>query len=85
MAALTVDSPTRRLRVPATSIRRSAIAGTGAPFGDAGTGDDPLVPYDALPQDPVKLGYLNRNHDDGVTSNGGGCAVLMLTDGTAAD
>jgi hypothetical protein len=45
-------------------------ANTGAPLGDAGTGTDPLVPYGTLPQAPVTLGYINRNHDEGVTSNG---------------
>lgn len=45
-------------------------AETGAPVGDAGTGADPLVPYGIEPQAPVTTGYVNRNHDEGVTSNG---------------
>jgi hypothetical protein len=45
-------------------------AETGAPVGDAGTGADPLVPYGVEPQAPVTTGYVNRNHDEGVTTNG---------------
>ena len=43
---------------------------TGAPLGDAKYGTDPLVPYGAEPQVPITPGYVNRNHDEGVTSNG---------------
>lgn len=45
-------------------------AETGAPFGDAHSGFSPLIPYGTHPQAPVKLGYINRNHDEGVTANG---------------
>ena len=45
-------------------------AETGAPVGDAGTGVDPLVPAGTDPQVPVTLGYVNRNHDEGYTTNG---------------
>ena len=48
-----------------------AVSGeTGAPFGDANYGADPLIPYGADPQVPVTPGYVNRNHDEGITSNG---------------
>ena len=43
---------------------------TGAPQGDARDGTDPLVPFGTEPQVPVTPGYVNRNHDEGVTSNG---------------
>jgi hypothetical protein len=43
---------------------------TGAPFGDATDGADPLVPYGTEPQVPVTTGYVNRNHDEGITTNG---------------
>jgi hypothetical protein len=43
---------------------------TGAPLGDAKAGTDPLVPYGTDPQAPVTTGYINRNHDEGITSNG---------------
>ena len=43
---------------------------TGAPEGDAAYGADPLLPYGTDPQPPVTPGYVNRNHDEGVTSNG---------------
>jgi hypothetical protein len=43
---------------------------TGAPLGDAKCGTDPLVPYGTAPQVPTTPGYVNRNHDEGVTSNG---------------
>src|SRR3954468_14833976 len=45
-------------------------ADTGAPFGDAINGTDPLVPFGTDPQVPVTLGYVNRNHDEGITTNG---------------
>ena len=43
---------------------------TGAPFGDARNGTDPLVPYGIEPQAPVTPGYVDQNHDEGNTSNG---------------
>ncbi|MET0453949.1 MAG: hypothetical protein ABW137_19125 [Mycobacterium sp.] len=43
---------------------------TGAPVGDAAYGADPLLPYGTDPQAPITPGYVNRNHDEGVTSNG---------------
>ena len=43
---------------------------TGAPSGDAKYGTDPLVPYGTEPQVPITPGYVNRNHDEGITSNG---------------
>ena len=45
-------------------------AETGAPAGDDHPGTDPLVPYGTEPQAPVTLGYVNPNHDEGVTTNG---------------
>lgn len=45
-------------------------ADTGAPIGDAKPGTDPLIPYGTDPQAPVTTGYVNRNHDEGITSNG---------------
>ena len=45
-------------------------AETGAPAGDDHSGTDPLVPYGTEPQAPVTLGYVNPNHDEGVTTNG---------------
>lgn len=45
-------------------------AQTGAPVGDAGSGTDPLIPWGTDPQSPVRLGYVDRNHDEGNTSNG---------------
>jgi hypothetical protein len=43
---------------------------TGAPVGDAVNGTDPLVPFGTDPQVLVTPGYVNRNHDEGITSNG---------------
>jgi hypothetical protein len=60
------DGPTSTAVDPAYPIS----ADTGAPLGAAGTGVDPLVPDGTLPQDPVTFGYINRNHDEGVTANG---------------
>ncbi|MCV7252813.1 hypothetical protein HZU40_07545 [Mycolicibacterium fluoranthenivorans] len=45
-------------------------ADTGAPFGDTKAGPDPLVPYGTEPQAPVTTGFVNRNHDEGITTNG---------------
>jgi hypothetical protein len=45
-------------------------ADTGAPYGEAKFGTDPLLPYGTEPQFPVSPGYVNRNHDEGVTTNG---------------
>lgn len=45
-------------------------AETGAPLGDEGLGTDPLIPLGTDPQSPVRLGYIDRNHDEGNTSNG---------------
>ena len=45
-------------------------ADTGAPAGDDHSGADPLVPYGTEPQVPVTLGYVNPNHDEGITTNG---------------
>lgn len=60
------DGPTSTAVDPTGPIS----ANTGAPSGDARYGVDPLVPYGTEPQDPVTPGYVNRNHDEGVTSNG---------------
>jgi hypothetical protein len=60
------DGPTSTAIDSSTPIS----AETGAPVGDAGTGADPLVPYGVEPQAPVTTGYVNRNHDEGVTTNG---------------
>lgn len=43
---------------------------TGAPVGDAKAGTDPLVPFGTDPQAPVTTGFINRNHDEGITTNG---------------
>lgn len=43
---------------------------TGAPLGDATDGTDPLIPYGTNPQPPVTFGYVNPDHDAGITVNG---------------
>ncbi|WP_036437358.1 hypothetical protein [Mycobacterium sp. URHB0044] len=63
---LLADGPTST----AIDTNTPIAAETGAPVGDAGIGTDPLVPYGIEPQAPVTPGYVNRNHDEGVTSNG---------------
>jgi hypothetical protein len=60
------DGPTSTAVDPVNPISGE----TGAPFGDAKFGADPLVPYGTEPQVPVTPGYVNRNHDEGVTANG---------------
>lgn len=55
-----------------TALQQDATisAQTGAPLGDAGAGTDPLIPLGTDPQSPVRLGYVDGNHDEGNTSNG---------------
>ncbi len=65
-AAASADNPTSTAVDPTYPISGE----TGAPFGDAKYGADPLVPYGTDPQVPTTPGYVNRNHDEGVTSNG---------------
>ena len=60
------DGPTSTAVDPTTPISGE----TGAPLGDAHDGVDPLVPFGTEPQVPVTPGYVNRNHDEGNTSNG---------------
>jgi hypothetical protein len=65
-ATVLADGPTSTAVDP-----NSPISGeTGAPFGDARDGTDPLVPYGVEPQAPVTPGYVDRNHDEGTTANG---------------
>jgi hypothetical protein len=65
-AAILADGPTSTAVDPTSPISGE----TGAPFGDAHNGTDPLVPYGTEPVVPVTPGYVNRNHDEGNTSNG---------------
>lgn len=43
---------------------------TGAPVGDSSWGTSPLIPYGTDPLSKIKLGYIDRNHDEGTTANG---------------
>lgn len=74
VAASTATTPTPTLAEGPTSTAADPTgpisADTGAHFGDARYGVDPLVPYGTEPPDPVTPGYVNRNHDEGFTSNG---------------
>lgn len=45
----------------------AASAATNA----AGTGTDPLVPYGTNPAVPYRLGFVDSNHDEANTTNGG--------------
>jgi hypothetical protein len=54
----------------ATDPNGPISAETGAPEGDAHAGVDPLVPVGTDPAVPITPGYVNRNHDEGVTANG---------------
>jgi hypothetical protein len=64
--AVLADGPTPTAVDPTNPIS----AQTGAPAGDATYGPDPLLPYGTEPQFPVTPGYVNRNHDEGITTNG---------------
>jgi hypothetical protein len=64
--AVLADGPTSTAVDPTNPIS----ADIGAPFGEAEFGTDPLLPYGTEPQFPVSPGYVNRNHDEGVTTNG---------------
>jgi hypothetical protein len=65
-SAALADGPTSTAVDPTSPIS----AETGAPSGDARYGADPLLPYGTDPQYPVTPGYVNRNHDEGITTNG---------------
>jgi hypothetical protein len=41
-----------------------------AVLSDESPGTDPLIPLGTDPPSPVRLGYIDRNHDEGNTSNG---------------
>ncbi|BBZ27601.1 hypothetical protein MMAD_18960 [Mycolicibacterium madagascariense] len=60
------DGPVTTATDPAAPISGK----TGAPLGDATFGADPLVPFGTDPQPPVTPGYVDRDHDNGVTANG---------------
>jgi hypothetical protein len=64
--AVLADGPTSTAVDPSGPISGN----TGAPLGDANYGADPLVPFGTEPQAPITPGYVNRNHDQGNTSNG---------------
>ena len=65
-AIVVADAPASTATDPAYPISEK----TGAPSGDAHFGVDPLVPYGTEPQVPVTSGYVNLDHDHGVTTNG---------------
>ena len=62
--------PGRRTISTAVDPTNPISAATGAPSGDAKYGTDPLLPYGTDPQFPVTPGYVDRNHDEGITTNG---------------
>jgi hypothetical protein len=55
---------------PAPSGDTPISAKSGAPVGDQVAGTDPLLPLGTDPQSPVRLGYVDRNHDEGTTNDG---------------
>ena len=65
-AAILADGPISTAVDPISPISGE----TGAPFGDGHSGTDPLVPYGTEPVVPVTPGFVDRNHDEGVTANG---------------
>lgn len=56
---------------PAGAADTTALAdGHGIGTGQ-NTGTDRLIPFGTEPMSPVRLGYIDSNHDEADTSNGG--------------
>lgn len=50
----------------ATAMADGPSDGPGQPVGA-----DPLIPFGTLPMSPVRLGYVDSDHDEANTSGGG--------------
>ncbi|KMO79695.1 hypothetical protein EV589_1027 [Mycobacterium sp. BK558] len=56
---------------PAAAADTTALA-DGHPVGTGqNIGTDPLIPFGTEPIAPVRLGYVDSNHDEANTTNGG--------------
>ena len=56
---------------PAGAADTSALADGHSVGAGQTVGTDPLIPFGTEPMSPVRLGYVDSNHDEANTSNGG--------------
>ena len=70
LAALAIGSGVALAPVASAATHTAPLAAATAPAAP-GVGTDPLVPYGTDPQVPYLLGYVNSNHDEANTTNGG--------------
>ena len=56
---------------PAAPADTIALADGHAIATGQNYGTDPLIPYGTEPTSPVRLGYIDSNHDEANTSGGG--------------
>ncbi|KRE26696.1 hypothetical protein ASG82_09135 [Mycobacterium sp. Soil538] len=56
---------------PAAAADTTAIADGHSVGAGQNVGTDPLIPFGTEPMSPVRLGYVDSNHDEANTSNGG--------------
>jgi hypothetical protein len=70
LAALAIGTGVALAPVASAATHTAPHAAASAPAAP-GVGTDPLVPYGTDPQVPYLLGYVNSNHDEANTTNGG--------------
>ncbi|WP_111508106.1 hypothetical protein [Mycobacterium kyogaense] len=56
---------------PATPADTIALADGRVMATGQSSGADPLIPFGTEPMSPVRLGYVDSNHDEANTSSGG--------------
>lgn len=56
---------------PAGGADTTALADSRPIATGQNDGTDPLIPFGTEPMSPVRLGYVDSNHDEANTSNGG--------------
>jgi hypothetical protein len=70
LAALAIGTGLALAPVASAATHTAPLAAAAAP-AVLGVGPDPLVPYGSDPYVPYVLGYVNSNHDEANTTNGG--------------
>jgi hypothetical protein len=69
-AALAIGTGVALAPVASAATHTAPLAAATAPTVPS-AGTDPLVPYGTDPVAPYLLGYVNSNHDEANTTNGG--------------
>lgn len=70
LAALAIGGGVALAPIASAATYTAPLAAAAAP-AVPGVGTDPLVPYGTDPQVPYRLGYVDSNHDEANTTNGG--------------